>query len=166
MSRISPFLLCITKFRSERNDAEVLSIWEQTRSQTSAVGRRSSTTNSGCDSWGFVVIGFPFPRQQFLEPSCWMIGDPREDVGEPGLRIDVVHFGGDDQAIHGGGARPTRSEPQNNHDLRPRAIPRSSRSAALFDRQTRPSVRNSVKACQRFSIYWIVDFHLEVTRLG
>lgn len=48
----------------------------------------------------------PVPQQQFLEPVCWIGGDPREDVGEPGLRIDVVHFGGDDQAIHGGGARP------------------------------------------------------------
>ena len=25
-----------------------------------------------------------------------------EDVGEPGLRIDAIHFGRDDEAIHGG----------------------------------------------------------------
>ena len=25
-----------------------------------------------------------------------------EDVGEPGLRIDAIHFSGDDEAIHGG----------------------------------------------------------------
>lgn len=31
----------------------------------------------------------------------WMRGDSREDIGEPGLRIDAVHFGGDDEAIHG-----------------------------------------------------------------
>src|SRR5258705_5765892 len=30
---------------------------------------------------------------------------------------------------------PPRSEPQNNYDFRPRAIPRTPRSAALFDRQ-------------------------------
>src|SRR6185436_13349791 len=34
---------------------------------------------------------------------------------------------------------PPRSEPQNNHDLRPRAIPRTARSAALFDKHARPS---------------------------
>ena len=25
-----------------------------------------------------------------------MLGDPRQDVGEPDLWIDVIHFGGDD----------------------------------------------------------------------
>ena len=39
---------------------------------------------------------------------------------------------------------PPRSEPQNSHALRPRATPRSARSAALFVRQTRPSSRNRV----------------------
>src|SRR6202040_2240272 len=34
---------------------------------------------------------------------------------------------------------PPRSEPANNHDFLPRAIPRSARSAALFERQIRPS---------------------------
>jgi hypothetical protein len=33
-----------------------------------------------------------------------MAGDAGEDVGEPGLRVDVVHLGRDDQAVHGGGA--------------------------------------------------------------
>jgi hypothetical protein len=31
-------------------------------------------------------------------------GDAREDSGESGLRIDAVHFGGDDEALHGRGA--------------------------------------------------------------
>jgi K+-transporting ATPase ATPase A chain len=44
------------------------------------------------------------------------------------------------------------SEPQNNHDLRPRAMPRSARSAALFDKQARPSSRNRVKAAQLLRI--------------
>ena len=35
---------------------------------------------------------------------CRVLGDAGEDVGEPGLRIDVVHLGGDDQAVHDGGA--------------------------------------------------------------
>ena len=29
-----------------------------------------------------------------------MLGNAREDVGEPGLRINIVHLGRDDQAIH------------------------------------------------------------------
>lgn len=32
-----------------------------------------------------------------------MLGDAAEDVGEPGLGIDIVHLGSDDQAVHGGG---------------------------------------------------------------
>ena len=51
--------------------------------------------------------------------------------------------------------RPPRSDPQNSHDFRPRATQRNPRSAALFDMHTRPSSRNSVKACHRFSMYWI-----------
>src|ERR1700761_7254984 len=47
---------------------------------------------------------------------------------------------------------PPRSEPQNNHDFRPKAIPRAPRSAALFDRQMRPSSRKRVNAVQRLSI--------------
>ena len=31
-------------------------------------------------------------------------GDAREDVGEPGLRIDAVHLGCDNQTIHSCGA--------------------------------------------------------------
>ena len=49
----------------------------------------------------------PVPRQQIVEPVRGMLGDPSQDVGEPGLRIDVVHFGGDDEAVHGRGALST-----------------------------------------------------------
>jgi hypothetical protein len=30
--------------------------------------------------------------------------DTGEDVGEPGLRIDAIHFGRDDETVHGCGA--------------------------------------------------------------
>jgi hypothetical protein len=33
-----------------------------------------------------------------------MRGDPGQDVGQPGLRIDAVHLGRHDEAVHGGGA--------------------------------------------------------------
>jgi len=29
-----------------------------------------------------------------------MLGNPGKNVGEPGLRIDIVHLGRDDQAVH------------------------------------------------------------------
>jgi hypothetical protein len=45
-----------------------------------------------------------------------VLGDPGQYVDEPGLRVDVVHFGGDDQAVDRCGALPTpvgtREQPQ------------------------------------------------------
>ena len=67
-----------------------------------------------------------------------MVGNAGEHVGEPGLRVD--------------GIEPRRSEPQNSHALRPSGTQRSGRSAALFERQTRPSSRKRVKASQRRSM--------------
>jgi hypothetical protein len=34
-------------------------------------------------------------------------GDAAEDVGQLSLRIDVVHLGCDDEAVHGGGSLTT-----------------------------------------------------------
>jgi hypothetical protein len=48
----------------------------------------------------------PVPEQQLLELVGGMIGDAGQDVGQPGLRIDVVELGGDDQAVHEGRALP------------------------------------------------------------
>jgi hypothetical protein len=47
---------------------------------------------------------------------------------------------------------PPRSDPENSQDLRPRAIPRSLRSAALLLRQMRPSSRKRVKTSMRLSM--------------
>jgi len=47
---------------------------------------------------------------------------------------------------------PPRSEPANSRALRPIAMPRSARSAALLVRQIRPSSRKRVNAGQRFSM--------------
>ena len=49
-------------------------------------------------------LRLPVPRQQLVEPALRHVGDAGEDVGEPGLRIDVVELGGDDQRVHEGGA--------------------------------------------------------------
>ena len=32
-----------------------------------------------------------------------MSGDARQDVGQPSLRINAIHLGADDQAVHGVG---------------------------------------------------------------
>ena len=45
---------------------------------------------------------------------------------------------------------PPRSEPQNSHEPRPRAIRLSGRSAELLLIQIRPSSRNRVNAGRRF----------------
>ena len=39
-----------------------------------------------------------------MKPVLGDIGDPGEDVGQPGLGIDVIHLGSDDQAVHEGGS--------------------------------------------------------------
>src|SRR5580700_2842973 len=47
-----------------------------------------------------------------------MLADPSQDVGQPGLQIDIVHFRGHDQAVHRLGssprlaARPTKGTPR------------------------------------------------------
>src|SRR5258707_10916536 len=48
----------------------------------------------------------PVPRQELVDPAGRVLSDPGQHVGQPGLRIDIVHLGGDDQAVHRGGALP------------------------------------------------------------
>ena len=47
--------------------------------------------------------GFPGPRQQIAEALRWVIGDPRQDVGEPHLWVDVRWLCRLDQREHDGG---------------------------------------------------------------
>ena len=44
------------------------------------------------------------PGQELLQPGSRVIIDPAEDIGEPGLRVDVVELGGLDQGEHRSGA--------------------------------------------------------------
>lgn len=46
----------------------------------------------------------PVPEGQPVDASGRMICDTGEDVSEPGLRIDVVEAGGDDEGVEHGGA--------------------------------------------------------------
>ena len=40
------------------------------------------------------------PREEFVELALRRPGDSVEDVGEPGLRIDIVELGGADEGVH------------------------------------------------------------------
>ena len=42
----------------------------------------------------------PIPGQQFVQLLNGMVCDASQDIGEPGLRINIVHLGGNDQAVH------------------------------------------------------------------
>ena len=62
-----------------------------------------------------------------------VIGNVAQHVGEPSLRIDVVHLGGDDQAVHerrplttaiGAGEQPVLAADRN----RPVILPMSGRN--------------------------------------
>jgi hypothetical protein len=47
--------------------------------------------NLGCSCSFDVILGcLPIPGQQFIDSLCRMIAESSEDVGEPGLRVDVV----------------------------------------------------------------------------
>ncbi len=48
--------------------------------------------------------GASIPRQQFAQTRSGKIGDPGEDVGEPGFGIDIVKTTGGDHRQHDGGA--------------------------------------------------------------
>lgn len=49
----------------------------------------------------------PVPREEFVDAADRVRGDPREDVSQPGERVDAVEFAGFDQAVDGGGAAPS-----------------------------------------------------------
>jgi hypothetical protein len=50
---------------------------------------------------------FPVPGKKVRQARHGHVGQPSKDIGQPGLRIDVVHLGGDDEGIHEGGAFAT-----------------------------------------------------------
>jgi hypothetical protein len=70
--------------------------------------------------------------------------DAGQHIGEPSLAIDVVQPRGVWISVYITAARsPPRSKPASSHDLRPSAMPRSSRSAALLVRQNPPVVEEA-----------------------
>ena len=55
---------------------------------------------AGLRGQGLVPGRFPVPGQQLVHTGVRQPGDAREDISEPGLRIDVVELGGDDEGVH------------------------------------------------------------------
>ena len=51
-----------------------------------------------------IVCGTPVPGKQFVETALWDVCDLRENIGEPGLRIDVVELRRADEAQYEGRA--------------------------------------------------------------
>ena len=81
-----------------------------------------------------------------------MIADPGKHVGEPSAGIDAIELTVIMSEYIAAARWPPRADPANSHDLRPRAMPRRARSAALLLRQIRPLLKKRVKASQRLSI--------------
>ena len=49
-----------------------------------------------------LTLWAPIPGHEVRDPLGGMIGQSSEDIGEPGLRVDVVELGGFDESIDGG----------------------------------------------------------------
>ena len=49
----------------------------------------------------------PVPRKQLIDSLRRVVGNAGEHVGEPGLRINIIQFAGDDNAVHYGRASST-----------------------------------------------------------
>ena len=45
-------------------------------------------------------FGLPVPGEELVQPGLRLLCDAGEDVGEPGLGIDVVELRGADQGVH------------------------------------------------------------------
>ena len=82
-------------------------------------------------------FGLPVPREEFVQPELRLLGDAGEDVGEPGLRVDVVELGGADERVHHSGPRAATIGAGKQPRF-PRHSGLSARSEALLVRQMRP----------------------------
>ncbi|GLR90330.1 hypothetical protein GCM10007857_70450 [Bradyrhizobium iriomotense] len=88
----------------------------------------------------------PFPGQQFAQARCEKIGDTGEDVGEPGLGIDVVDATGRDHRQHDGGAVGAPRWLPAKVQLRLPKAPLNARSAQLLVKQILPLSRKRAKS--------------------
>ena len=75
-----------------------------------------SVSGLASDSRTYSDILSVLPRQQLVDPVDLVVGDAAEDIGEPGLRIDVVELGCLNPCVGNGGgfASLIRAHEQKN----------------------------------------------------
>ena len=66
----------------------------------------ASGENRGSGRLALIVCGAPVPGKQFVETALWDVCDLRENIGEPGLGINVVQPAGLNQRVGDGRALP------------------------------------------------------------
>ena len=49
---------------------------------------------------GLLPVRLPVPGEKFVQTGLRQVGDTVEDIGEPGLRVDVVELRGADERVH------------------------------------------------------------------
>ena len=54
---------------------------------------------------GLLPVGLPGPGQEFVQTDLRQVGNTVEDIGEPGLRVDVVELRGADERVQDSAAR-------------------------------------------------------------
>ena len=65
---------------------------------------RQREVRAGPCGQGLVAGGLAVPGQQLVHPGVRQLRDAGEDIGEPGLGVDVVELGGADEGVHRRGA--------------------------------------------------------------
>ena len=58
--------------------------------QVASEAEYASGENRGSGRLALIVCGAPVPGKQFVETALWDVCDLRENIGQPGLRIDIV----------------------------------------------------------------------------
>ena len=88
-----PFGTGATRKRARSRDADL--------SQACGEYHRPQVSRASSNHQLDLMAGWtPVPRQQFVDFVNGMLGNTSENIGKPGLRINIVHFGGDDEAVH------------------------------------------------------------------
>src|SRR4051794_30321967 len=99
---------------------------------------------------GDVAGGLPVPREEIPDPPGGMIGQPRQHVGEPGLRVDPVQLAGDLPGIPcTGGHDGSEGAPTCRDAKSPVFLTRSSTSCWRGPTPRRPSPPTASPAARR-----------------
>ena len=92
-----------------------------------------------------LLFDLPMPRQELVQARLRRFGDAREDIDEPGLWGDVVELCSADEGVDRRGAHATAVGTGEQPGPSSESQRRDAGSAALFERQMRPSSRKRTK---------------------